>query len=209
MAGGIGSPIAGSVYLESSILAKPTPVRPRSHKRPIAKILTASPSLLPQQSLAMLWMPAGASQLRDSLSLSGARSNRSNKGAIRRHLRPQSGSTSGASSRWEEAGRGAEGQAGAHICDELATEAGLSGRRCRPPVGRALCAPSADEFRRGCSANRHSGVGACELAELASRALGRLWPVGWRHTFPSRCQFAAALHRPKLRAGRAALFCLH
>ena len=123
------------------------PSRP-THKRPIAKILTGSPSLLPQQSLATLWMPAGASQLRDSLSLSGARSNRSNKGAIRRHLRPQSGSTSGASSRWEEAGRGAEGQAGAHICDELATEAGLSGRRRRPPVGRAICAPSAAEFRR-------------------------------------------------------------
>ena len=32
-----------------------------------------------------------------------------------------------------------------------------------------------------------------------------LWPVGWRHTFPSRCQFAAAFKRPKLRVGRAAL----
>ena len=115
----------------------------------------------------MLWMPAGASQLRDSLSLSGARSNRSNKGAIRRHLRPQSGSTSGASSRWEEAGRGAEGQAGAHIRDELAIETGLSGRRRRPPVRPAPCAPSADEFRRGCSAYRHSGQ-PCELAELPS-----------------------------------------
>ena len=132
------------------------PSRP-THKRPIAQILTGSPSLLPQQSLAMLWMPAGASQLRDSLSLSGARSNRSNKGAIRRHLRPQSGSTSGASSRWEEAGRGAEGQAGSHIRDELAIETGLSGRRRRPHVRPAPCAPSADEFRRGCSAYRHSG----------------------------------------------------
>ena len=145
------------------------PSRP-THKRPIAKILTAPPSLLPQQSLAMLWMPAGASQLRDSLSLSGARSNRSNKGAIRRHLRPQSGSTSGASSRWEEAGRGAEGQAGAHIRDELAIETGLSGRRRRPPVRPAPCAPSADEFRRGCSAYRHSGHAnwlSCPLELLA------------------------------------------
>ena len=49
------------------------------------------------------------------------------------------------------------------------------------------------------------GTRACELAELVSRALGRLWHVGWRHTFLSRCQFAAAFQRQKIRVGRAAL----
>ena len=132
-------------------LAAPT------HKRPIAKILTAPPSLLP---------PAIARCALDARQrFSAPRVPEPERRPVmptqqrgdRQHLRPQSGTGSGASSRSEEAGRGAQGQAGAHIRDELAIETGQSSRRRRQPVGPAPCAPSADEFRRGYSANRHSG----------------------------------------------------
>ena len=167
-AGPAGGPNGGLTAKERQKwvgVAVPAPTPPSSdrwpsrptHKLPIAKILTSPPSLLLPAILAALWVPAAALQLRESLSLCGARSCRPNRGAIEQHLRPQSGTGRGASSRPEEARRCAQGQAGAHIRDELAIETGQSSRRRRQPVGPAPCAPSADEFRRGCSANRHSG----------------------------------------------------